>query len=107
MISYIRHLQGKIWGKRVLHAEGPVPNVRRSEVAGHAHDGAWSGVYRVAVEPGRTDIGAEDRHSAVPLRKDGRNRKVPSCDRAACSVSCGVDRGCRRNVAQAKGVVEG
>ncbi len=45
----------------------------------------------------------------TPLSHCGRtggNRQIAGRDRAACSVARGIDRGCRGNVAEAKGVVE-
>ena len=40
MVTDVGHLQRKVRGKRMLHTEGPVPDVGRGQIAVHAHDGA-------------------------------------------------------------------
>src|SRR5208282_6680799 len=82
----------------MLQTEGPVPHVRRGQIAVHAHDGAGAG-------------GAIDRgivHRCVVPGRPG----ISEVQKILCGDVSGGDGAARydarrRNTARAKGVVEG
>src|SRR5208282_785468 len=95
------HLQRKVRGECVLHAEGPVPDVGRGQIAVHGHDGTW------AVET--INGGAAVERALVPRRSIGAEKhgSVSCSDGAAGGIVRGINGRAGRDAARTKSVVEG
>src|SRR5579864_3231493 len=90
VVANVAKLEREVRVKRVLHVQGPVPNVGSRQVANNAHDGAGICIYRIAGD-GTSAEGSVEGRATVPLRKNRRDCQIASRDRATGSGARTVD----------------